>query len=96
MTALWFAINALAVYRLARFLTRDTLIERPRNYFINRWMHGLYPHKKLAELIVCPWCCSVWFAAAVLLLVRYQNGWWHWVATGLAFSAVAGYLAEKE
>lgn len=89
-------VNALAVYRLARLITRDTIFDRQRTAMLGRWVHGRRKHMQLAELIVCPWCVSVWIAAGVLVLTRYCLGWWQWVAVGLAMSAVAGFLSSKE
>lgn len=49
---------------------------------------------KLAVLITCPWCSGVWVAAGVVLARHLAPTWWHPLSLVLAFSAVAGLLAE--
>lgn len=48
---------------------------------------------KLATLVVCPWCASVWLALGLALLVRRAR-WWPAMADALAWSALAGVLTE--
>jgi len=50
---------------------------------------------KLAKLVTCPWCVSVYLGAAVVVLRRWLPGW-HLIARGLAASEVAGLLAGHE
>jgi Protein of unknown function (DUF1360) len=49
----------------------------------------------LFELVTCPWCVSIWWAAGVVLLTRFVPGVWQYAAMGLALSATAGFLAER-
>jgi hypothetical protein len=49
----------------------------------------------LYGLATCPWCVSVWLAAAVVLLAKYQGSWFVYVALALALSAVAGIVSER-
>lgn len=51
-------------------------------------------HTKLGELITCPWCVSVYVAAAVVAARRLAPGVWDPVARGLAASLAAGLAAE--
>ena len=50
---------------------------------------------KLAELITCPWCSSVWLAVPVAAGTLWggSDWWFRFPAAALAFSAVAGFLA---
>lgn len=47
----------------------------------------------LVELVRCPWCISVWIAAAVTAARSAAPRLWHPVATALACSQVAGLSA---
>jgi hypothetical protein len=87
---LWILINAFAVARIARFIAVDTLIDRPRQKFQARF------EGSLVELVTCPWCLSVWFAAAatVLTCAATTRGWWLLTAIGLGIAWLAGALNE--
>lgn len=87
------ALTALAVARVTRFVTTDRIFLAPRRWLITRLdREGL-----MAYLIVCDWCVSVYAGAAG------AAAWWVWgdtraflaVTGALAFSYVAGFLAEK-
>lgn len=63
-------ILSLACHRVTRFIVKDTLIDGFRI-----WLHtvilGRKPklwREKLQELISCPFCISVWIAAALVAL----------------------------
>jgi hypothetical protein len=89
---LWLLVDALATYRLARLVTTDDIFKRQRDALTKRW-----PVKpgRLSELVICPWCCSVYIGVAAYALTRYVPSVWVWVAVPLALSAVAGYLSER-
>lgn len=80
-------VDALAVFRIVRFLQRDSLIEQQREQLINR-----YGHLKATELLTCPWCLSIWVAAGVVLARGAAPRLWGKIAAGLAFSAGAGVI----
>jgi hypothetical protein len=80
-------IDAVAVWRIVRFVQRDSLVERQREELINR-----YGHLKIAELLTCPWCLSIWVGAAVVLARAGAPRLWGMIARGLAFSAGAGVI----
>lgn len=80
-------IDALAVWRIVRFIQRDSLIEEPREELINR-----YGHLKISELLTCPWCAGIWVAAGVVLARQVAPRLWGKIAQGLAFSAGAGVI----
>jgi hypothetical protein len=82
-------LDALAVYRIVRFIQRDSLIETQREQVINRWGGG---HLRLGELLQCPWCLSIWVAAGVVIARAGAPRVWGKIARGLAFSAGAGVI----
>lgn len=51
---------------------------------------------KLAELILCPWCVSVWVAAGVLIARSRFPRAWAPVARLLALAAAAALVAANE
>lgn len=81
--------DLLAVWRIVRFIQRDSLIETQREWVINNWGGG---HLRLGELLQCPWCLSIWVAAGVVAARRLAPRVWGMVARGLAFSAGAGVI----
>lgn len=80
-------LDALAVWRIVRFIQRDSLIEEPREALINR-----YGHLKISELLTCPWCLGIWVAAGVVGARAVAPRVWGMIARGLAFSAGAGVI----
>lgn len=105
--AITIAVFALAVARVTRFINEDKLAEGPRGRFID-WTWRKYrpgvpfngrqyaDEPKLAYLITCPWCASIYVAAPAAVI------WWLWgdwpyafiPALWLAFSQVAGLCAK--
>lgn len=87
------AVDTLAVYRIVRLLQRDEVwpIRETRDLYLDvaggsRW----------ADLADCPWCLSMWVAAAVAFARARWPRAWGVVARILAGSAVAGHLAHLE
>lgn len=80
-------IDAIAVWRVVRFVQRDTLIEKQREQLINRW-----GHLKITELLTCPWCLSPYVAAGAVLARHRAPRVWGMIARTLAFSAGAGVI----
>jgi hypothetical protein len=123
MPALDFAVDALAVHRITRLVSEDT-ITRPLRARIIRGAyrraatlprldithHALsaseaeldaLPHgddeaPKLAALVTCPWCVSVYVAAGVIAASRFTPGLWRVASYGLALSSVAALIANRE
>lgn len=94
ISALAFAVAALATARITRLITADYLTEPARRWAVLR----LGIESRLSYLITCQWCTSVWVAAAVAPAVYW---WWHhaWVqvpAMMLAFSQIAGWFSRGE
>lgn len=84
------AVIALATARLTRLVTTDKITETPRNALVRK----LGAESKIAYLLVCDWCSSIYVAPAVTALV-----WWQpaavWGAAALAASHITGYLASR-
>jgi hypothetical protein len=100
----WLAVDALAVYRLAILSSKDKITDPARHWLCIRAFTKTAdpaPGKLAAmarwlyELVICPWCVSIWLGAAVVALTRFVPGAWQYAALALAFSGVAGFLAER-
>jgi hypothetical protein len=98
-----FIVDALAVYRLTRLATRDTITEQLRET-IEQEIGTLteariikpQTQEKLVYLMGCDWCMSIWVATTALLLKRYVPDIWRKISYVAAASAVAGTLANNE
>ena len=92
MNAVALVVMALAVARLTGLVTEDKITEDLRGWLLDR----IDEDSKLAYLITCPWCVSIYLAIPAAALV-----WWHAdnpvamiPALMLAFSQIAGMLAS--
>jgi hypothetical protein len=92
VNAIALVVMALAVARLTGLITEDKITEGLRSALFDR----IDEDGKLAYLITCPWCVSIYLAIPAAVLV-----WWHAdnpvamiPAIVLAFSQVAGMLAS--
>ena len=90
-------MDALAVARVTRLINEDRVPFGPvRDAILARASRdegGLGSSSRLAELITCPWCMSMWVAGGVLVVRRTRA--WRTLALVLAASEVAGLLAER-
>lgn len=86
-----FLINALAGYRIVRFIQIDTLFDRPREWL---W-HQLKTRRtrKLRKLLDCPWCLSVHVAALVYVADIHGGLVSEYTLNILALSSIVGFLA---
>lgn len=99
----WWAVYALAVVRLTGLVAFDEITRPIRESLVARLDPSKGWHRKIAYLVGgatdegdgCPWCLSVYIAAAVAPLV-----WWHGdhpavivPAFALALSQLTGMLA---
>lgn len=88
MTPFALIVAALAAYRITRLLIDDEVIERPRNWVLDRfplWLDNLF---------TCYWCIGFWVSVLVLAFA------WNvpassWVLAPFAISAVVGLIAER-
>lgn len=96
-------VDALAVFRGWRLLSRDTIFDTPRDWW-KSWVYSRAPEPepgrgqpvpKAIELIGCPWCVSVYGAVAVVILRTRYPKVWRPIARALALSALCGLIAEN-
>lgn len=85
-------VDALAVHRITRLVTEDTVPFGPaRDWVMDHW-----PGSLPAEWVSCPWCASVTVAAGVAAARVLAPRWWPYPAVALALSSVAGLLTTWE
>jgi hypothetical protein len=89
-----YSVYLLAFARIVVFLTSDFLINDQRDAFVTALLER--GHKKLAYLVLCPWCLSIWLAIpAAPIIYAYGHHWWLFMpALALALSAASGALAR--
>lgn len=96
MTSHEFLIDALATYRLTRLVYQDEITAPMRAKAFEQIKKLPTPlADKLAYLLTCPWCVSI-YAAAVLIVLRKTHPELAALLTAvLASSAVAGAISER-
>ena len=106
-----YIILSAVVYRVSRFIIMDTgfmdwltgrVDEGGERITVDKhddpvsWRQLNFVKRKTAELMGCPWCVTVWIAAAVVLLTWLFSDdlpmpWFYWPALsagGLVFWAI--------
>jgi hypothetical protein len=96
MTKHWllFVIYALCTYRLSVLVTLDEITSKLRSSVV-KWSTK-HKHPMIAMFIGCTWCVSIWIAGGVVVLARFGGSWAVYPCAALAFSAIAGFLSERE
>lgn len=101
-----FVLMALATARLTRFITTDVLFDPVRTPVIRKLVWDKRPglrtprfHRvrdKLAYLIVCDWCASVYVGAAVsgAWMAWGETMWFMGLMAALAASYATGFLSS--
>jgi len=69
---------SLVVWRIVRFLLRDSLIEHQRDWLYGKIVgdmtHQAPWRDKVYELLDCPYCLSIWISAATVAVAdRYTT-----------------------
>lgn len=86
----------IAVARITRLITSDQLTLPFRRWVVNLWGED----SKLAYLVHCSWCTSMWVAlpggVAWAFTQLHPQQWWLALPAALAMSYVAGLLAQIE
>ena len=90
------ARDALAVYRLTRLITTDTLFSEARDELHRRLAARGYVGAKVSEGLDCDWCVSIWVAAGALTARAVWPRGWRALSWVLATSAAAGLVAHAE
>lgn len=91
-----FLIAALAVARVTRLVTADEISRELRDAVMRRLDDRKALHLKLAYLMECPWCVSIWVGLATIsAVVTWPDSIALWIAlsTG-AFSQITGMLED--
>lgn len=91
ITALILSTYLLAVMRLTRLVTRDTITEPLRIWLLKK-------RPLLGYWASCPWCVGLWISAAGTGFVWWHLHW-HWsilVAVALSASYVTGMVAQLD
>lgn len=102
----WLIVDALAVYRLTHLIVDDSITVRFRDklkvlaiarrpFSPTGQPASSGPVWFLWEIAICSWCTSIYVGAAAVALTRFAPGAWQYAALALAFSGVAGFLAER-
>lgn len=83
-------LSIIAVARLTRLATTDFILDRPRAWI---QAHG---GTHLAYLVQCPWCLSIYTAAAVGAgdYFWWRRTGWQMLLLGLTASMLTGIIAQ--
>ena len=65
-------VLSAVTYRVSRFIVLDSLIDEPRDWAVDRLerKRGLF-YSKLVDFIGCPFCISIWVAAATVAVHHF-------------------------
>lgn len=94
---LTFVLLSLATYRVARFVVLDSLIDGARDRVL-MWLNDpqtLSPWRlKAFELLTCPFCITVWIAAAFVVFWSFavRGEWIGWAFLVVWPATAAGSL----
>jgi hypothetical protein len=83
--------DILATYRLTKLIMEDKITEDFRNLIYEKFPKD----SKLAYLIGCPWCVSIWAGLTIFTLRRISPETANVVSGLLAASAVTGVVYTK-
>lgn len=84
-------VYVLAVMRLTRLLTADTVLDPVRIWLARKFG----PESTVLEFLGCPWCVGFWLslAAAPAVVAYFGWSWWWLVPLGLACSQLVGMVS---
>lgn len=91
MSAVSVITDVVATYRLTRLVMDDKITEDFRNLIFEKFPRD----SKLAYLIGCPWCVSIWAGLSIFMLRRISPETANVVSGLLAASAVTGVIYTK-
>jgi hypothetical protein len=91
-----FVVLALAIARITGLIATDDITAPIRNRIVYRQGRVADRRGKIADLITCQWCVSIWVAAVLVVAAHLWSGhlWFSLIATGLACSQVTGMLSK--
>ena len=73
MASWWWIVYALAVARVTGLITTDEITRPARDALLRRLDPDRASHQQLAYLTGCPWCMSIWVAAAIIPAAWYAG-----------------------
>lgn len=86
-------VTVLAVARVTRFVVADNLTEPLRTWVVGRFGE----ESKLAYLVNCFWCTSIWVGAPIAgVAFLFQHWVTYMLLTWLAASQVTGLLGQLD
>jgi hypothetical protein len=86
--SMWWAVCALAAYRLTRLVTTDEVLHRFRQWVARRSTTAGY-------WVTCPWCLGFWMCVllgAAVLLAPTPTAY---ACVVLSWSAIVGVISER-
>lgn len=92
MNALDYIILGLAVYRITRLVTTDTILEKFREFV---WRKSPPEKNGIGYLITCNWCTSIWVSSLVFSMYKMMTEPTIFVCSIFALSGVAGIIASR-
>lgn len=97
LSAFWFILSTLAVWRCIVFIRQDNLIEGTRTAVTVRLMRkDTLWRNKLLYLIDCPWCLGIWLAGLAVIAWSFEVDFTatSGIITWLAMSALAAAIDQ--
>lgn len=94
--AVLLGLGTLATARLTRLAIHDEITEPARRWVLRRLNPDREFDLKVAYLLDCGWCASVWVAGALAgaTSVWWNQFWWWLVLSTLVASQVTGMLGD--
>lgn len=87
-----YAILSLAVFRLTRLVTTDTILEKARELV---WKKSPPEKNGIGYLITCNWCSSIWVSSLVFSMYKISTEPTIFVCSIFALSGVAGIITSR-
>lgn len=87
-------ILALAVFRLYRLIAEDDILDRPRDWALDRLNEEQLT--KLDKLITCPWCLGFWLSVVTWLAWLAAPDWTVGLSFPWALSAAVALIAKAD
>ena len=93
MLVLSLIVAVLATARITRLLYEDQLTIGYRRWVVKRWGEN----SKMAYLVHCPWCTSIWVAGPIMPIATIWPNKWIIAALAIpAASMLSGLMLDRE
>ena len=86
----FFIIYVLAVFRLIRLITYDTITKPVREWVSTKKENPFWA--SIDTMIQCPWCISIWISILLILIPLSFGFVGFFILTVLAVSALASFM----